>query len=163
MFIAIGLLLCLLFRSFAVGAISMLPNVFPSLLTLGVMGWFDIPLDYNKVLLASVAMGIAVDDTVHLLSRFRHEFRARGSYEEALRAAMLDVGRALTITSIILVFGFLVLLFSRLESNSTQGLLLAGTIVSALIADFLLMPALVLTFKPFGKEKTGSDATATAS
>ena len=162
-FTAIGLLLCLLFRSFAVGAVSMLPNIFPSLLTLGVMGWFDIPLDYNKVLLASVAMGIAVDDTVHLLSRFRHEFRVRGSYEEALRAAMLDVGRALTITSIILVFGFLVLLLSKLESNSNQGLLLAGTIVSALIADFLLMPALVLTFKPFGKEKTGPDASATVS
>ena len=158
-FSAIGLLLCLVFRSLAVGGISMIPNVFPSLLTLGIMGWVGNPLDYNKLMLASVAMGIAVDDTVHMLSRFRHEFRVRGRYEEALRAAMLDVGRALTITSVILVVGFLVLVFSALDSKSSQGLLLGGTIVSALVADFLLMPALVLTLKPFGKEKEEGEGT----
>jgi len=97
-----------------------------------------------------------------MLSRFRHEFRVRGRYEEALRAAMLDVGRALTITSVILVLGFLVLVFSALDSKSSQGLLLGGTIVSALIADFLLMPALVLTLKPFGKEKDENDAPETS-
>ena len=139
----------------------MIPNVFPSLLTLGIMGWVGSPLDYNKLLLASVAMGIAVDDTVHMLSRFRHEFRVRGRYEEALHAALLDVGRALTITSVILVLGFMVLIFSALDSKSSQGLLLGGTIVSALVADFLLMPALVLSLKPFGPEKDESEIPAT--
>lgn len=161
-FSAIGLLLCVVFRSWAVGGISMIPNVFPSLLTLGIMGWVGSPLDYNKLLLASVAMGIAVDDTVHMLSRFRHEFRVRGRYEEALHAALLDVGRALTITSVILVLGFMVLIFSALDSKSSQGLLLGGTIVSALVADFLLMPALVLTLKPFGRERDASETPATS-
>ncbi|MAI80158.1 MAG: RND transporter [Deltaproteobacteria bacterium] len=152
-FLAIGCLLCIVFRSISVGAISMVPNVLPSLLILGVMGWLDIPLDYSKIIIAAVAMGIAVDDTVHFLTRFRHEFRIRGRYEEALQAAMLDVGRAITITSITLVCGFLVLLLSSMASVSNQGILLAGTIAAALIADFLLMPALILTLKPFGKER----------
>jgi len=156
-FCAIGALLCLVFRSFRIGSISMLPNVLPALLVLGLMGWVGIPLDYNKVGIAAVAMGIAVDDTVHLLSRFRHEFRRLGNYEAALRAALLDVGRALTITSITLVLGFLVLVGSMLASRADQGMLLAGTIVIALVADFLLMPALVLTLKPFGTE-TSEDA-----
>jgi len=99
-----------------------------------------------------VAIGIAVDDTIHLVSRFYHEFEQSGSYEEALRASMEDVGRALFITSVALVLGFLVLTFSVMASSVTFGVLLSLTIVVALVADFLLMPALVLTFKPFGPE-----------
>ena len=134
----------------------MLPNLSPVVLTLGVMGWAGIELDYSKVAIAAVAMGIAVDDTIHLVSRFRHEFRRLGSYQEALFAAMQDVGRALLITSVALVLGFLVLVFSSLDSQATYGILLATTIVTALIADFLLMPALMLTFHPFGPEAAGN-------
>ena len=117
-----------------------------------VMGWLAIDLDYSKASIAAVALGIAVDDTIHLVSRFRYEFGLSGNYEQALSAAFTDVGRALLITSIALVLGFLVLMGSILQSQATQGLLLATTIVTALIADFLLMPALVLTFHPFGPE-----------
>jgi predicted RND superfamily exporter protein len=152
-FSIIGVLMCLLFGSVKTGFISMLPNLAPVVLTLGIMGWTGIELDYGKVSIAAVAMGIAVDDTIHLVSRFRHEFRRRGRYEEALFAAMQDVGRALLITSIALVLGFLMLVFSTLASQATYGILLATTIVTALIADFLLMPALVLTFRPFGPEE----------
>ncbi|MFP6622079.1 MAG: MMPL family transporter, partial [Myxococcota bacterium] len=152
-FSVIGLLMCLLFWSLKTGLISMLPNLSPVILTLGIMGWIGIELDYSKVSLAAVAMGIAVDDTIHLVSRFRHEFRRLGRYEDALFAAMQDVGRALLITSIALVLGFLVLVFSTLASQVTYGILLATTIVTALIADFLLMPALVLSFHPFGPEE----------
>jgi predicted RND superfamily exporter protein len=151
-FAVIGLILCLLFRSARTGVIAMIPNLSPVLLTLGIIGWLDIPLDYNKVLIAAVALGIAVDDTIHLMSRIRFEFMRLGSYREAIRAAMTDVGRAVLITSIALVFGFLVLLASVLDSNGVRGILLATTIVFALIADFLLMPSLILTFEPFGPE-----------
>jgi predicted RND superfamily exporter protein len=156
-FSVIALLMCLLFRSIKTGLISMLPNLSPVLLTLGVMGWLGIPLDYNKVSIAAVAMGIAVDDTIHLVSRYRHEFLLCGDYREALRASLLDVGRAVVITSIALVAGFLVLLVSVFDSQATRGLLLATTIVTALVADFLLMPALVLTFQPFGPEGARED------
>ena len=151
-FSMIGLLMCLVFRSIRVGVISMLPNLAPILLTLGVMGWMAIDLDYYKAAIAAVALGIAVDDTVHLVSRYRYEFNRSGNYEEALKEALTEVGRALLITSIALVLGFLVLLGSIMHSQATQGLLLATTIVTALVADFLLMPALVLTFRPFGPE-----------
>jgi len=151
-FSIIAVLMCLLFRSFSTGIISMMPNLSPILLTLGVMGWLAIDLDYSKAAIAAVALGIAVDDTIHLVSRCRHEFYRCGNYAEALGAAFADVGRALLITSIALVLGFLVLLGSILQSQATQGVLLATTIVTALVADFLLMPALVLTFHPFGPE-----------
>jgi predicted RND superfamily exporter protein len=151
-FCAIALIMVLVFRSFGTGIISMIPNLTPVALTLGVMGWAGIFLDYNKISIASVAIGIAVDDTIHLIFRYRHEFDECGNYEEALERAMQDVGKALLITSAALVAGFLVLTLSTLDSQATYGILLATTIVTALIADFLLMPVLVLTFQPFGPE-----------
>ncbi len=157
-FSVIAVMMCLLFASWKTGLISMLPNLSPVLLTLGVMGFAGIPLDYNKVSIAAVAMGIAVDDTIHLVSRYRHEFRRLGRYEDALYASLQGVGRALLVTSVALVLGFGVLVFSLLDSQATFGVLLATTIVTALVADFLLMPALVLTFRPFGPEGAGEGA-----
>jgi predicted RND superfamily exporter protein len=149
---AIALMMIAIFRSLGTGLISMVPNLAPSALALGVMGLAGIWLDYSKISIAAVAIGIAVDDTIHLVSRYRYEFSQCGDYAEALRRALQDVGRALLITSVALVSGFLVLTASALDSQATYGILLASTIVTALIADFLLMPALVLTFQPFGPE-----------
>jgi predicted RND superfamily exporter protein len=151
-FVVIAGMMVGVFRSWKVGLISMVPNLSPVFLTLGVIGFLGLDLDYSKIAIAGVSMGIAVDDTIHLVTRFRHEFRRCGRYREALLASMKDVGRALVITSVALVVGFLVSTRSELYSNEVQGLLLAGTIVIALIADFLLMPALILTFRPFGPE-----------
>ena len=155
-FSVIALIMIGLFRSISTGLIAMIPNVSPVVLTLGAMGWFAIPLDYNKVMIAAVAMGIAIDDTIHVMSRVRYEFLRHGNYETALREGLMDVGRAILITSIALVLGFLVLTLSVLHSQAVRGVLLATTIVAALIADFLLMPALILTFKPFGEESAGA-------
>jgi len=154
-FVVIAAMMVSVFRSWKVGLISMVPNLAPVFLALGAIGYLDLTLDYSKIAIAGVSMGIAVDDTIHLVSRFRHEFKHRGRYEEALLTSMGDVGRALIITSVALVVGFLVSTRSELYSNEVQGLLLAGTIVIALVADFLLMPALILTFRPFGPEAAG--------
>jgi predicted RND superfamily exporter protein len=151
-FALIGAMMCFIFRSFKTGMLSMVPNLWPILLTLGAMGWLDIPLDYNKVMIASVAMGIAVDDTIHFVSRCHHEFAERGSYAEALAAAMADVGHAVAVTSLVLVLGFMVNVFSVLDANAKSGILLATTIATALLADLLLTPALLLTLQPFGPE-----------
>jgi predicted RND superfamily exporter protein len=148
----IAALLCFVFRSIRLGMIAMVPNLAPVIVTLGAMGWLGIPLDYVRLLIASVAIGISVDDTIHHVTRFDMEYRRTGSYERALHSAMVEVGRALVITSVVLVVGFLVFLFSRLDTLQTFGLLLSGTIVTALIADFVLMPALVLTVRPLGEE-----------
>lgn len=152
-FVVIAVMMVAIFRSLGTGLISMIPNIAPSALALGVMGWAGVWLDYSKISIAAVAIGIAVDDTIHLVSRCRYEFSLCGDYAEAVRRAMQDVGRALLITSVVLVAGFLVLTASALDSQATYGILLATTIVTALSADFLLMPALLLTFQPFGPEK----------
>ena len=151
-FAVIGLMMCAVFRSLRIGLIAMVPNLSPVVLTLGVMGWLGIPLDYNKLFVAVVAIGIAVDDTIHLVSRYHYEFERSRDYEQALRASLEEVGRALFITSVALVLGFLCLTFSVMASSITFGVLLAVTVLVALVADFLLMPALVLTFEPFGPE-----------
>ena len=151
-FALIGAMMCFIFRSLRTGLLSMVPNVWPILFTLGAMGWLGIPLDYNKIMIATVAMGIAVDDTIHFVSRYHHEFSVSGSYSEALTAAMTDVGHAVFVTSLVLVLGVLVNLFSVLDASAQSGVLLATTIATALLADLLLTPALVLTLEPFGPE-----------
>jgi len=155
-FTVITLFMVLLFRSFKIGLISMVPNLAPVLLALGAMGWTGISLDYNKATIAAIALGISVDDTIHLMSRFHHEFGIHRNYQKAMREALSDVGRALVITSVALVLGFLAMSFSELRSQAFYGLLLASALVTALIADFFFMPALVLRFKPFGPEGEGA-------
>jgi hypothetical protein len=151
-FAVIATLMAVIFRSLKLGLLSMVPNVLPSLITLGLMGFVGFALDYNKLLLGTVAIGIAVDDTIHHVTRFRHEFDRCGSYAEALYATMRDVGRAVFITSAALICGFLVFLASSLDSQAQLGILLAFCIGTALVAEFLLMPALILVLKPFGPE-----------
>jgi predicted RND superfamily exporter protein len=151
-FVVIGIMMCLLFGSLKIGLLAMIPNLSPVIATLGLMGWADIPLDYVKLLIGCVAIGIAVDDTIHLVTRFHHEFMRCLNYREALYNSMKDVGRALFITSAVLVTGFLVFIFSIMQTLALFGILVAITIGVALIADFFLMPALVLAVKPFGPE-----------
>jgi predicted RND superfamily exporter protein len=150
-FTAIAAMMCFVFRSIKIGLFAMIPNISPVVLTVGIMGWLDIPLDYTRLLIATVAIGISVDDTIHHVTRYIYEFQRCRDYREALFASMKDVGRALVITSAVLVAGFLVFLFSAMDSQATFGILLASTILVALVADFFLMPALVMTFKPFGE------------
>lgn len=156
--IVISAMMCFIFRSIKVGLVSMLPNIAPILLTLGMMGWMGITLDYLKCMIASVAIGIAVDDTIHLLTRYQHEFRRCGNYELALRRSMRSVGRALLITSTVLVAAFLVYTGTEMDNMHWFGLLLASTVITALFADFLVMPALILYLKPFGAENSAGES-----
>jgi predicted RND superfamily exporter protein len=149
----VSLMMIVVFRSVKIGLVSMIPNIAPVVLVLGGMGWMGVPLDYYRLLIAPVAIGIAVDDTIHLMTRYHHEFGKLGDYKKALYASMDGVGRALFITSAILVVGFLMNIFSVMDGQKSFGMLLAGVIAAALVADFLLMPALILWLKPFGPEK----------
>ncbi len=145
-------MMCFIFRSIRIGLISMLPNIAPIVLTLGVMGWTGIKLDYMKLMIATVAIGIAVDDTIHMLTRFHHEFEKCANYQQAFRATLKDVGRALLITSAVLIVGFMVFTASIMDSQKWFGILISTTIFVALIADFIVMPALILVLQPFGQE-----------
>ncbi len=149
----IAVMMCIIFRSVKIGMLSMIPNLTPIFLTLGYMGWVGIDLDYTRLLMAPLAIGIAVDDTIHLLTRFHVEFKRLGNYAAALRVSMLHVGRALIGTTIILVMGFIVNVFHGMELQVIFGKLVAWTIFVALVADLFLMPALILLVKPFGAER----------
>ncbi|WP_269619720.1 efflux RND transporter permease subunit [Zhongshania sp. BJYM1] len=154
LFVMVTGFLCLAFGSFKVGLLAMIPNLAPVIVVLGLMGWLGVHLDYMKLLLATIAIGIAVDDTLHLVIRFRRCFMNSGSYRAALADSMRDVGPALVITTLILLGAFSCYLLSQLEIISSFGVLLSVAICVALLADMLFMPALLLITKPFGPEFT---------
>jgi uncharacterized protein len=158
-FIIIALVMCFAYGSLKVGLISMIPNLAPIAITLGGMGWMGIHLDYMKLLLATIAIGIAVDDTIHLVTRYRSRFLELGNYSQAMTASLKDVGPALVITTLILIGGFAGYQFTDLAVLAMFGILLSATIAIALVADLLLMPVLLGKLKPFGKETTRQENT----
>ncbi|HUH05622.1 MAG TPA: MMPL family transporter [Kofleriaceae bacterium] len=143
----VTLVMMLLLRSVRLGAIAMVPNLLPAAMTLGLMGWVGIRLDVATVLIAAIAIGISVNDTSHIMFRFRHELaRTPGDPEDAVRRMLLHTGRAVVASSVILIAGFGVLLFASVKSVSYFGLLSSMTILSALLADLIITPALLLSF-----------------
>ncbi len=162
LFIMVAGFLCLAFGSVKVGMLAMIPNLAPVVVVLGVMGWLGIHLDYMKLLLATIAIGIAVDDTLHLVIRFRRCFLHSGNYRRALEDSMRDVGPALLITTAILFGAFSCYLLSNMAIISSFGVLLCLAISVALLADMLFMPALLLLTKPFGPEFEPGETAAAA-
>ncbi len=152
--IFISVLMIFIFRSFKIGILSIIPNIFPVLFALGFMGLTGIWLSQVTSIIGCIAIGLAVDDTIHFISRYRMEFDRLGNYRRALEASMRGVGRALTITTVILVIGFGSFMVSNINSYFETGLLMAVCFSVALLADLFIAPALILLFKPFGKEFT---------
>ncbi len=150
----IFLMVSVAFRSVRVGLLSMVPNLLPVAFTFGVMGLLGLPLNLFTTPFACIALGLAVDDTMHFLARCRIEFRREGRYEAAISNAMESVGKALIFTSIIFIAGFLIFLISGFQVTRNFGALVGFTIFGALAADLLVLPVLVRIFKPFGKERT---------
>ncbi len=152
--VLISIMMIFIFRSFKIGLISMVPNVFPILFGLGYMGLSGIYLSQVTSTIGCIIIGLAVDDTIHFISRYRMEFARLGNYKKALDASMVGIGRALTITTIILFIGFGATMISKMDLYYYFGLLASICLVVALLADFFIAPALILFFKPFGKEFT---------
>lgn len=126
--------------------LALLPNLLPLLLTAIVMVIFDIPLEASNAMIAPIMIGVAMDDTIHLVHKYKL-YKSQGySVNESMDKAMLIVGRALFTTTITLVLGFATLLFSRLTNMQEFGFLCATTILFALIADGIVLPALIKTF-----------------
>ena len=145
-FLIIMVLMAMLFRSLRVGLISMLPNVFPLIGTAGLMAALDIPLRLSTLIVFAICLGIAVDDTIHFLARFRQEVRAGRSAEDAIRVTMTTSGRAMLITTVLLVAGFMVNISSGFLARQQFGFLAGATISLALLGDFfLLAPCILLT------------------
>ena len=115
---------------------------------MGIMGWSGIALNNTTVMVASVALGIAVDDTVHFIARFRKECRSKKlTVQEALRKTTLSIGRAITFTSIINIAGFLILLVLAFQPTREFGLLISCAMFMALIGDLIILPASIAVLK----------------
>jgi predicted RND superfamily exporter protein len=155
--VLIFLMVSLTFRSVRMGLLSMVPNFFPVAFTLGVMGLLGLPLNLFTTPFACIALGLAVDDTMHFLARCRIEFRREGNYLRAIHNTMESVGKALIFTSIIFVAGFMIFLISGFQVTRNFGALVGFTVFGALAADLFLLPVLILMFKPFGEEEASQE------
>lgn len=156
--VVISLFVSMIFGSLKMGLVSMVPNVGPIIVVAGMMGLAGIVLDATKLLLATIAIGIAVDDTIHMVTRIRLEFQRTGRYATAYINAVNEVGRALVITSLSLVLGLCALLFSVMSAQVWFGVLLSSAILLALLMDIFVMPLLIIWLKPFGPETIEQDA-----
>lgn len=149
---AIFILMIVLFRSLWTGLISMFPNVIPFTMTLGVMGLFNLSLNFGTAPIAAIALGIAIDDTVHFLSRFKREFAMDSDYQGAITRTMKSVGKPVLTTSVILTAGFFIFLFSNFQYTQNMGMLISFTVVFAIFGDLILLPVLLLVLKPLGRK-----------
>jgi hypothetical protein len=138
----ISLTLFLVLGSWKAGAVSLIPNLFPVLTSFGLMGFCGVPLDADTLLVAPIIMGLAVDDTIHFMTHFRLEMQLCGNIPKAAIYSIREAGQAITFTSIILSCSFLVFVLSFHNGLSHFGIFSAIAIMSALISDLFLLPAL---------------------
>ncbi len=142
-FLVITLVMVLLLKTLKLGLIAMVPNLLPIVFILGLMGFADIPIDMANLMIASIALGIAVDDTVHLLHHFRAHFAEHGDREAAIAHAVRHAGRAIVVTSVILATGFFVYLAATMVNLQRFGALIGLTVIFAVVLDLTLAPALL--------------------
>ena len=149
-FIAILVMFIVLFRSLPIALIALAPNLLSAGLVLGGMGWAGIPLDIMTVTIAAITIGIAVDDTIHYVHRFQVEFTQDNNYLASMYRCHGSIGKAMFYTSIIIIIGFSILALSNFTPSIYFGLLTATAMFAALMGALLLLPQLLITFKPLG-------------
>jgi len=142
---SIAIIMPLVLRSIPAGVVSMLPNVFPALATFGVMGWMGSLVDVGAMMTASIGLGIAVDDTLHFLTWFQRASGEGASQKEAIKTAYKNCAHAMIHTTLIAGLSLFVFYFSSFQPVSQFGLLLFTLLVTALIGDLILLPALLAT------------------
>jgi hydrophobe/amphiphile efflux-3 (HAE3) family protein len=146
-FLTIILCFFVLFRSIKYGLLAIIPSLLPIVFAGGVMGWMEINLDFATMMVAAITFGIAVDDTIHVITRYIHVRQDGKGRKEAVQLAIEETGRALIFTSIILYFGFSILIMSQFVPNIYFGFFSGLIIILALVADLVLLPAVMLLRK----------------
>lgn len=139
----------ILFKSFKVAIIASMVNIIPVGVIFGFMGWFALPLDMMTITIAAISLGIAVDNTIHYLYRFKQEYKKDNNYLASMHRAHATIGSAMYYTSMIIMFGFSVLALSSFYPTIHFGLLIMLAMFMAVIADLLLLPMLIVLIKPF--------------
>ncbi len=146
--ISIALLMCILFYSFRMVVVSMIPNLIPLVMTAGIMGWFGIPLKPSTLLIFSISLGITVDNTIHFLARYRQELKLKKwDLKECVAISIRESGLSIIYTSVILFFGFIVFVFSEFGGTQALGYLSSITYLIALFTNLIILPALLLTME----------------
>lgn len=140
----ITLLMILLIGRIRIGLLSMIPNLAPILLMLGIIGTFHFPMDMFTMTVASLAIGLAVDDTIHFMHNFKRYYDATGDPEKAVFETLQTTGRAMLVTTTVLSLGFFTFMCASLNNIIRFGFLTGVTLISALIADYFLAPALMV-------------------
>lgn len=147
--LGIAAMLLVLFRSVPLAVIGIVPNLLAALSILGLMGLVGIPLDLMTITVAAITIGIAVDNAIHYIYRFREEFEQNGDYLETLRICHGNIGRAVLYTSATIVFGFSILALSNFFPTIYFGALTALAMSIAFLAALTLLPKLILIWRPF--------------
>jgi predicted RND superfamily exporter protein len=147
--LALLVMFLILFRSVKVALIAIYPNLLSAGAVLGVMGWLNIPLDMMTITIAAISIGIAVDNTIHYIHRFREEIQSGCDYQEALHRCHGSIGYAMYYTSAIIIIGFSILVFSNFLPTIYFGLFTGLAMLIAMVAALTLLPQLLIVFKPF--------------
>ena len=142
--IVITALMIILIGRFRIGLLSMIPNLAPILLMLGIIGATPFKMDLFTMMVASIAIGLAVDDTIHFMHNFRRYYEQNGDPQQAVYDTLHTTGRAMLVTTIVLSIGFFIFVFASMNNLFAFGLLTAFTILMALAADYLVAPALMV-------------------
>ena len=155
--VIIAVLMALLYRSFTMTIISLIPNMLPLVVVAGLMGYMGINLKISTAITFTIAFGIAVDDTIHFLSKLKLELSKGKSLLRALRTTYITTGKAIILTSLVLLAGFFMLILSDFEGTFAMGALVSLSLFIALLADLMLLPLLLIAFyrprKPKVSEK----------
>ena len=153
-FLAIFLMFLLLFRSVKLALIALVPNLVAVPLVLGLMGGLGIPLDFMTITIAAISIGIGVDDTIHYVHRFGKEVKVDWDYQAAVRRSHDSIGRAMYYTTVTITIGFSILVLSKFVPTIYFGILTAFAMLIALIANFTVLPVLLVRLRPYGKKAT---------
>ena len=148
----IFLMFFILFRNTMLSFIGVVPNFIAAFFILGIIGLLGIPLDMMTITIAAITIGIAVDNSIHYIYRFKEEFEKINNYNKTLDRCHSTVGIAILNTSITIVFGFSILVLSNFIPTIYFGVFTGIAMLLAMISVLTLLPKLILTFKPFGKE-----------
>ena len=148
--LGIAIMFLVLFRSVTLAIIGILPNLLGAAVVLGVMGWAEIPMDMMTITIAAITIGIAVDNGIHYIYRFREEYALTHSYVETLHVCHSNIGKAVFYTAMTIIFGFSILVLSNFIPTIYFGVLVASAMLIAFLAALTILPKLILLWKPFG-------------
>ena len=144
----IATMFLILFKSIALMVIGIVPNLLSALLVLGIMGIMKLPLDMMTITIAAITVGIAVDNSIHYIYRFKEELKTCGDYEQTILICHSTIGKAIFFTGITVIFGFSILILSNFIPTIIFGVLTGFAMLVALIAVLTLLPRMLISFKP---------------